>query len=172
MALPTLEGVRLAVQNLDGVALESPLQKNLRLSEKCQAQVFFKREDLQQVRSFKIRGAYNTICRLSKEERQKGIVCSSAGNHAQGVANACKRLRIPCEIVMPATAPELKIKAVNNNVTVHLSGSFTKSRIRSWHSNKSTSVFLNLGGGLCINYDPKAHIRPRTCGSYLTFSKS
>jgi len=57
MTLPTLEGVELAVKNLEGVALETPLQKNLRLSKQTQAEVFFKREDLQQVRSFKIRGA-------------------------------------------------------------------------------------------------------------------
>ncbi|MDA1344867.1 MAG: threonine ammonia-lyase IlvA [Bacteroidetes bacterium] len=112
MELPTLEGVRLAVQNLDGVALESPLQKNLRLSEKCQAEVFFKREDLQQVRSFKIRGAYNTICRLSKEERQKGIVCSSAGNHAQGVAFSCRALQIKGTIFMPVPTPQQKVDQV------------------------------------------------------------
>jgi threonine dehydratase len=112
MELPTLEGVRLAVQNLDGVALESPLQKNLRLSEKCQAEVFFKREDLQQVRSFKIRGAYNTICRLSEEERQKGIVCSSAGNHAQGVAFSCRALQIKGTIFMPVPTPQQKVDQV------------------------------------------------------------
>ncbi|MDA0773576.1 MAG: threonine ammonia-lyase IlvA [Bacteroidetes bacterium] len=112
MELPTLEGVRLAVQNLDGVALESPLQKNLRLSEKCQAEVFLKREDLQQVRSFKIRGAYNTICRLSKEERQKGIVCSSAGNHAQGVAFSCRALQIKGTIFMPVPTPQQKVDQV------------------------------------------------------------
>jgi len=112
MTLPTLAGVELAVKNLEGVALETPLQKNLRLSEQTQAEVFFKREDLQQVRSFKIRGAYNTICGLSPEERLKGIVCASAGNHAQGVAFSCRALQINGTIFMPLPTPQQKVDQV------------------------------------------------------------
>jgi threonine dehydratase len=88
------------------------LELNKRLSAKTGASVFFKREDLQQVRSFKIRGAYNKICSLSKAERDRGMVCASAGNHAQGFAFACKKLQIKGEIFMPTTTPQQKIAQV------------------------------------------------------------
>src|ERR1044071_6910582 len=74
--------------------------------------VFLKREDLQPVFSFKIRGAYNRIARLSDEARAKGVICASAGNHAQGVALSSKRLGIKATIVMPVTTPPIKIEAV------------------------------------------------------------
>ena len=76
------------------------------------ASVFFKREDLQQVRSFKIRGAYNKISSLSKEERAGGMVCASAGNHAQGFAFSCQKLKLQGDVYMPATTPQQKVSQV------------------------------------------------------------
>lgn len=109
---PTLKSVKEAVVTLKGVAAETPLFKNFIYSEKFKANVFLKREDLQQVRSYKIRGAYNKISSISEEKRSKGIVCASAGNHAQGVAFACKKLKIHGTIVMPSPTPKQKIEQV------------------------------------------------------------
>ena len=109
---PTLKGVHNAADYLKEVCRITPLELNKRLSAKTGASVFFKREDLQQVRSFKIRGAYNKICSLSKAERDRGMVCASAGNHAQGFAFACKKLQIKGEIFMPTTTPQQKITQV------------------------------------------------------------
>lgn len=98
--------------NVYDVAIKTPISFASNLSAKVGNEVYLKREDLQPIFSFKNRGAYNKICNLTLSQKKRGVVAASAGNHAQGVANAAKRLRIPCEIVMPATAPELKIKAV------------------------------------------------------------
>lgn len=87
-------------------------KKNFILSEKYGCNVYLKREDLQVVRSFKIRGAYNMIRSLPEEKLQKGVVCASAGNHAQGVAYSCKALQIPGKIFMPTTTPRQKISQV------------------------------------------------------------
>ena len=80
---PSIEGVQLAVSRLSKVIRKTPWEFNKRLSSLKNASVFFKREDLQQIRSFKIRGAYNKISSLSEEKRGVGIICASAGNHAQ-----------------------------------------------------------------------------------------
>lgn len=90
----------------------TPLTRNTNLSEKYQANIFLKREDLQVVRSYKIRGAYNCISRQPKEKIKNGIVCASAGNHAQGVAFACQKLNIQGKIFMPSTTPQQKISQV------------------------------------------------------------
>ena len=110
--LPSIEGVHQAVSLLDGIALKTAFQKNTRLSDQLQADVYVKREDLQLVRSFKIRGAYNKICSLSENERNQGIVCASAGNHAQGFAYACKSLQIKGKVFMPAPTPKQKVAQV------------------------------------------------------------
>ncbi|MEO7773813.1 MAG: threonine ammonia-lyase, biosynthetic [Steroidobacteraceae bacterium] len=94
------------------VAIESPLDPAPRLSRRLGNQVAVKREDLQAVFSFKLRGAYNKIAHLSESAAQRGVICASAGNHAQGVALAAKRRGIPAVIVMPATTPAIKIQAV------------------------------------------------------------
>ena len=94
------------------VAHETPLDRAPRLSDKLENNVFIKREDLQPVFSFKIRGAYNKIVQLSPSEKQRGVIAASAGNHAQGVALAAERLRIKATIVMPETTPEIKIDGV------------------------------------------------------------
>ena len=94
------------------VAIESPLQLAPKLSSRLRNEVLFKREDLQPVFSFKLRGAYNKIAQLNKDERQRGVICASAGNHAQGVALSSHKLGIEATIVMPRTTPEIKVKAV------------------------------------------------------------
>ncbi len=111
-SLPSLEGVYEAVTRLTGVIRKTPWEYNERLSEETNASVFFKREDLQQIRSFKIRGAYNKISSLSPAQRAGGIICASAGNHAQGVAFSCKKLQIHGDIYMPATTPQQKVSQV------------------------------------------------------------
>jgi threonine dehydratase len=94
------------------VAIETPLDAAPRLSRRLNNRVFFKREDLQPVFSFKIRGAYNKIAQLSPITAQRGVICASAGNHAQGVALAARTRKIPALIVMPLTTPEIKVRAV------------------------------------------------------------
>jgi threonine dehydratase len=109
---PKLQDITKAKINLNDVVLKTPLQQNLNLSEEFQANILLKREDLQAVRSYKIRGAYNKIIHLSKEELKHGVVCASAGNHAQGVAYSCRKLGIKGKIYMPATTPKQKIRQV------------------------------------------------------------
>jgi len=96
------------------VAIQSPLDLASNLSSRLGNQVLLKREDLQPVFSFKLRGAYNKISRLSEAERERGVICASAGNHAQGVALAAKRLGIKAVIVMPRTTPSIKVNNVRN----------------------------------------------------------
>ncbi|KPV58765.1 threonine dehydratase [Paenibacillus sp. A3] len=107
-----LEDILVASHLLKDVVYQTPLQKNFILSEKYGCNVFLKREDLQVVRSFKIRGAYNMIRSLPEDKLCKGVVCASAGNHAQGVAYSCKALQIPGKIFMPTTTPRQKISQV------------------------------------------------------------
>ncbi len=94
------------------VATESPLELAPRLSARTGNRVLLKREDLQRVKSFKLRGAYNKMARLGAEERARGVIAASAGNHAQGVALAAGRLGCHAVIVMPVTTPEVKVRAV------------------------------------------------------------
>ncbi len=107
-----LEKVNEASSNLEGVALKTPLVINETQSRKYASSIYFKREDLQQVRSYKIRGAYNKISSLTKSELRKGVVCASAGNHAQGVAYSCSKLKINGVIFMPIPTPKQKIEQV------------------------------------------------------------
>lgn len=107
-----VENVLIAHQFLKDVVVHTPLQKNDYLSEKYGATIYIKREDLQHVRSFKLRGAYYKIKTIEQEARDKGVVCASAGNHAQGVAYACAQLRISANIFMPLTTPKQKIDQV------------------------------------------------------------
>jgi threonine dehydratase len=106
------EKIEQAKINLTEVVLKTPLQLNTNLSEKYQATIYLKREDLQKVRSYKIRGAYNKISHLDVAQKTNGIVCASAGNHAQGVAYSCQLLQIQGKIYMPKTTPKQKIKQV------------------------------------------------------------
>tara|TARA_Y100000589_G_scaffold131536_1_gene125262 strand:- start:4575 stop:5819 length:1245 start_codon:yes stop_codon:yes gene_type:complete len=126
LGLVSIENIKQAAENLKGVAERTPLQKNLALSEKYQCDVYLKREDLQPVRSYKIRGAYNKIKSLSKESLAKGVICASAGNHAQGFAYACNLLGIKGTVYMPSTTPKQKVEKVKffgkNSVDVILTG--------------------------------------------------
>lgn len=107
-----MEDIVRAHHVLREVIVRTPLQRDAVLSAKYDCDVYLKREDLQVVRSFKIRGAYNMIRSLSEQEREAGIVCASAGNHAQGVAFSCNALEIKGEIYMPSTTPNQKVKMV------------------------------------------------------------
>lgn len=116
-----VEDIIIANQTLKDVIVKTPLQKNKLLSDRYGANIYLKREDLQVVRSFKIRGAYNTIRSLSDKERQRGVVCASAGNHAQGVAYSCSVLGIQGKIFMPSTTPRQKVNQVK-----HFGGHFVE----------------------------------------------
>ncbi|MET0779812.1 MAG: threonine ammonia-lyase, biosynthetic [Candidatus Saccharimonadales bacterium] len=94
------------------VAIESPLELAAKLSGQLGGSVYLKREDLQPVHSFKLRGAYNKMAQLTKTERERGVIAASAGNHAQGVALSAKKLGLSALIVMPLTTPTIKIDAV------------------------------------------------------------
>lgn len=109
---PTLENIAKAKLRIKDVVVETPSQYNHNLSTLFGANVLLKREDLQIVHSYKIRGAYNMISSLSDGERGAGVVCASAGNHAQGVAYACSRLQIQGKIFMPTTTPKQKVDQV------------------------------------------------------------
>jgi len=109
-----VEDILKAYQRLKDVVTHTPLQLNEPLSEKYGCHVYIKREDLQYVRSFKLRGAYYKMMKVEKEARKQGIVCASAGNHAQGVAYACAQLGINGKIFMPQTTPKQKVNQVRN----------------------------------------------------------
>ncbi len=110
MASPYIE--RILKARVYDVAIESPLDAAPRLSRRIGNEVMLKREDLQPVFSFKLRGAYNKIANLSQAAANRGVICASAGNHAQGVALAAKRRGIQSVIVMPVTTPQIKVQAV------------------------------------------------------------
>lgn len=126
MYSPQLHDIQRARQRITGVVYHTPLARNISLSERYHANIFLKREDLQEVRSYKIRGAYNKITSLSEDQRMKGVVCASAGNHAQGVAYACRALGIKGTIFMPNPTPQQKRDQVKmfgkDNVNVILTG--------------------------------------------------
>ncbi|MCB0656065.1 MAG: threonine ammonia-lyase IlvA, partial [Saprospiraceae bacterium] len=110
--LISLEAIQAASIRLKEVAYHTPLMHNLHLSEWYGCNLFLKREDLQVVRSYKVRGAYNKMSSLPPEVLQRGVVCASAGNHAQGVAFACRLLQVKGKIYMPSTTPSQKIQKV------------------------------------------------------------
>ena len=118
--------INAAYDTLKSVVLKTPLQYHIKLSEKFRAEIYLKREDLQVVRSYKLRGAYNLMQSLNAEERARGVVCASAGNHAQGVAYSCKHLDIKGVIYMPAITPKQKINQVKmfggDNIEIVLTG--------------------------------------------------
>lgn len=96
------------------VAIETPLERARQLTKRLDNQVLLKREDMQSVFSFKLRGAYNCLYQLSKKKKIKGVIAASAGNHAQGVALSAARLGVKATIVMPVTTPDIKVKAVQS----------------------------------------------------------
>ena len=110
---PTVADIEKASAKLEEIIEPTPYQYNAHFSEKYGCNVFLKREDLQRVRSYKIRGAYNKISSIAPDVLRYGIVCASAGNHAQGVAFSCNKLKILGSIYMPVTTSRQKIEAVN-----------------------------------------------------------
>jgi len=126
VSFPALEDIRLAAERLKNVVPRTPFTLNTNLSERYGASVYLKREDQQIVRSYKVRGAYNKMVGLSKEDLQKGVVCASAGNHAQGVAFACRKMEVKGTIFMPTTTPTQKVQQVGmfgkNWVDIRLTG--------------------------------------------------
>ncbi|MFC4076489.1 threonine ammonia-lyase IlvA [Salinithrix halophila] len=117
----SVEDVIVANHLLKDVVTHTPLQQNPILSQRYGCNLLLKREDLQVVRSFKIRGAYNVIRHLPEEKLKNGVVCASAGNHAQGVAYSCQALKINGKIFMPSTTPRQKVNQVK-----HFGGSFVE----------------------------------------------
>ncbi|MFI3317805.1 MAG: threonine ammonia-lyase [Rikenellaceae bacterium] len=123
---PKLTDIMDARRRLKGCVNNTALMRSENLSRKFEAEILLKREDLQVVRSYKLRGAYNKILSLSEEERSRGVVCASAGNHAQGVAFSCNKLGIKGTIFMPVTTPKQKVTQVslfgNGNIEIVLTG--------------------------------------------------
>ncbi|KPW83734.1 Threonine dehydratase, partial [Pseudomonas congelans] len=115
-ATPMLEQYvkKILTSRVYDVAIETPLQGARQLSERLGNHVLLKREDLQPVFSFKIRGAYNKLAQLPAEQTARGVVTASAGNHAQGLALAARELGIKATIVMPRTTPEIKVEGVRS----------------------------------------------------------
>lgn len=113
MTLITKESVEQAYEVLKDAVSHTPLQYDRYLSEKYQANIYLKREDLQKVRSFKLRGAYYAIKNRPSAELANGVVCASAGNHAQGVAYTCNEIKVQAVIFMPTTTPAQKISQVS-----------------------------------------------------------
>ncbi|AHF16760.1 threonine ammonia-lyase IlvA [Niabella soli] len=115
-----------AAERLKGIVIHTPLQYNQNLSKQYNCKVYLKREDLQIVRSYKLRGAYNLISSLPKTRAQQGVVCASAGNHAQGFAYSCQQLNIKGVVFMPITTPNQKVEQTNmfggDHITIQLVG--------------------------------------------------
>ncbi len=103
---------RILTARVYDVARKTPLEKAANLSARLNNTLLLKREDMQSVFSFKLRGAYNKMVRLTPAALARGVICASAGNHAQGVALAAKRLNARAVIVMPVTTPQVKVQAV------------------------------------------------------------
>ncbi len=118
--------IQAAAEKLNGIVRHTPLEFNQVLSDRFDAEIYLKREDLQVVRSYKVRGAYNMMSELSAEELSRGVVCASAGNHAQGFAFACKLLGVRGHIFMPVITPRQKLNQVEyfggDRIEIHLVG--------------------------------------------------
>ena len=112
--LISLEQIYKAKIRLKDVVERTPLMTNYNLSERFQCKVLLKREDLQVVRSYKIRGAFNRMSAMTQEELERGVVCASAGNHAQGVALACSKIGVKGHIFMPSVTPQQKVEKVQS----------------------------------------------------------
>lgn len=125
-AFTLISKIDAAAHRLREVVRQTPLQYSQQLSKRYQCQVYLKREDMQVVRSYKLRGAYNMISQLSNEERSRGLVCASAGNHAQGFAWSCKQLKVKGVVFMPTITPKQKINQTRmhgeGNVSIQLVG--------------------------------------------------
>lgn len=127
------------------VAIETPLEAAPRISQKLNNTIRFKREDLQPVFSFKLRGAYNRISQLPKEQLERGVITASAGNHAQGVALSGQKLGIRAIIVMPKTTPDIKVQAVKRlggDVVLHGDSFDVANKYAIQRANEESLVFI------------------------------
>lgn len=112
--MPTKYIEKILKASVYDIARETPLDRAERLSARLDNEIYLKREDLQPIFSFKLRGAYNRLSKLTPEERKRGVIAASAGNHAQGIALSAARLKIPAVIVMPKTTPPIKVQSVRS----------------------------------------------------------
>lgn len=112
--IPTYDDVVSAAEKISGLAVKTPLLKCEDLSEKLSAEIYVKAECLQRVGAFKFRGAYNRLCRLNDDQKKRGVVAFSSGNHAQGVAASARLLGIEATIVMPEDSPKMKLENTRN----------------------------------------------------------
>jgi threonine dehydratase len=134
-----------AAERLHGIVNRTPLQLNANLSRKYQCNVYLKREDLQIVRSYKLRGAYNMMSSLPKEQLQRGVVCASAGNHAQGFAYSCKKLGVKGVVFMPIITPMQKVNQTKmfgeDNINIKLVGdTYDDCAIAARHFNEENGM--------------------------------
>ena len=146
---PTLREISKAKLTLGEIISPTPLLENRELSSRYSAKVFLKREDLQIVRSYKIRGAYNKIKSLDSDQLKNGVVCASAGNHAQGVAFSCNHLGIKGHIYMPTTTPKQKIEQVkmfgNGQIEIVLTGDTfdTSNKLAMKFAKENNKTFIH-----------------------------
>ncbi|TQL68819.1 L-threonine ammonia-lyase [Nocardioides albertanoniae] len=150
------------------IATRTALERSVRLSQRYAADVFLKREDLQLGRSYKVRGAFNLMSSLSPEELERGVVCASAGNHAQGVAISCARLGVPGHIVVPTNTPKQKRDRI-----VALGGEHVTLTLHGSTYDEASAYAYELGRGLGARYvsafdDPRTIAGQGTVGYELT----
>ncbi|SPW31490.1 L-threonine dehydratase catabolic TdcB [Edwardsiella tarda] len=110
----SIDDIQAAKNRLQGKVYKTGMPRSNYLSERCQGEIFLKFENMQRTGSFKIRGAFNKLCSLTEQERRKGVVACSAGNHAQGVSLSCAMLGIDGKVVMPTCAPKSKVAATSD----------------------------------------------------------
>lgn len=146
----TIDAINKARENISGIVVTTPLQENFRLSRNLKAKILLKREDLQPVRSYKLRGAYHKIKTLFEQGKTNGgVVCASAGNHAQGVALACYEMKINGVIFMPVTTPKQKLEQVKmfggEYVSLQLTGdTFDESKQAAIeYSRQNNTMFIH-----------------------------
>lgn len=160
----TLESIRQAAGRLDGIAVRTPLLHSAVLNERLGGEVFIKPECLQHIGAFKFRGAYNRLCQLGKEEKARGVVAFSSGNHAQGVAYAAALLNMRATIVMPSDAPQIKLQGTERlGATIRLYERHSESREQI-----AAAIAAKTGATLVPAYDdPHIIAGQGTCGLEL-----
>lgn len=145
----SVETINKAALNLANIVRLTPIKINNRLSKQLGAKIYLKREDLQEVRSYKIRGAYNLMSNLTEAEKKRGVVCASAGNHAQGVAYSASKLGIKAVIFMPTVTPLQKINRVKTfggefvEVKLHGANYDESSKAAKDYCKKQKAVFVH-----------------------------
>lgn len=146
MIIPVLDDLKQAQTRLHGRAVRTPLIPAFALSEQMNAKVFLKPENLQRTGSFKFRGAYNALSQLNEAERKKGVLATSSGNHAQGVAEAARLLGIAATIIMPADAPKVKIsrtKASGADIILFDRASDDRDEIARHEMQRTGAVYIH-----------------------------